>query len=265
MEYEFLKKITGPGEYPFKYSICTFTTRIEEYKEMVASFIHAGFNTEECEFLYIDNTNHNNIDAYLGIRFFLRTAKGKHIIICHQDILLNKDKIEDLDQRLAELQELDSNWAICGNAGAVGPNHVVYHISYPNDVFKNKGQFPVKVSALDENFLVVKNSAGLMTSANLSGFHLYATDLCLNAETRGYTSYAIAFNLTHKSYGNADSSFQQSRKELIKRYDHSFRSRWVQTNSTVFYLSGSILGKLMGNPISLFVVRMLNGIKKRRK
>lgn len=265
MEYTFLQKITKKESFTFKYSICTLVTRLEEYQEMAASFLTAGFNTDQCEFLYVDNSSANYADAYTGINMFLSHAKGQYIILCHQDILMNKDNMEDLDQLLTELQQKDENWAICGNAGAAGPNHVIYHISYPNDIFKHKGEFPTKVSALDENFLVVKKSAMLAQSNNLSGFHLYATDLCLNAEMRGFSAYAIAFNLTHKSYGNADFTFHESRKRLIKKYDHFFRSRWIQTNSTVFYLSGSWFGKLFGNPLSLFIVRMRNGIRKKRK
>jgi len=265
MEFDFLNKITSSEKNAFKYSICTLTTRIEEYHGMVSSFINAGFNTLECEFLYIDNSDYNAADAYQGINWFLSRAKGEYIIICHQDVLINRDQRADLELRLAELQELDEHWAICGNAGAAGPNHIVYHISYPNNVFKNKGQFPQKVTALDENFLVLKKNAMLAQSNDLSGFHLYATDLCLNAEMRGYSAYAIAFNLTHKSYGNADETFRKSRGEIIEKYNRFFRNRWIQTPSTVFYLSGSNFRWLYANPVSLFIKRMVNGINKRRK
>ena len=262
-EYDFLKKIEAAERPAFSYSVCTLTTNISEYYEMVDSFIQAGFGTEDCEFLYIDNSAHHHADAYTGINWFLAQAKGAYIIICHQDILTDKDIRADLETKLEELQQLDSNWAICGNAGAAGPNHIVYHISYPNDIFKHKGNFPLKVSALDENFLIIKRTAMLAASSNLSGFHLYATDLCLNAELRGFTSYAIDFNLTHKSYGNADQSFRQSRRNLLRKYNHFFRNRWIQTPSAVFLLSGSKLRWLYANPAALFIVRMLNGVKKR--
>ncbi len=237
---------------------------MHEYEEMVSSFKQAGFNSSECEFLYIDNSSQNYTDAYKGLNRFLHYAKGKYIIICHQDILLNKDRMENLDEKLGELDHLDPNWAACGNAGAAGPNYIVYHISYPNDVFKHKGSFPLKVSSLDENFLLVKSEARLAVSNDLQGFHLYGTDLVLNAELRGYTSYAIAFNLTHKSYGNKDKSFYDTRKKMISKYNHFFRNRWIQSPSTVFHLSGSILYWILANPISLFVVRMINGINKRK-
>lgn len=264
MNFDFLSEVTVDKCYEYKYSIGSLVTRMEEYHEMVDSFITAGFNKDECEFLFINNTHTNSTDAYQGINLLLDKAKGQYIIICHQDILINKDKRTNLDQQLAGLDRLDPKWAVCGNAGAAGPNYIVYHISYPNDVFKHKGNFPLKVSSLDENFLLVKNSARLALSSDLSGFHLYGTDLCLNAELRGYNSYAIAFNLIHKSYGNRDKNFYAIRKKLIHKYDRFFRARWIQSPSTVFHLSGSLLARLSANPVSLFIVRMINGLKKRR-
>jgi hypothetical protein len=263
MNLNFLKKIECIENPTFAFSICTLVTKGSEYGEMVSSFHHAGFTNSDCEFLYVDNSEINIADAYTGINWFLSHAKGEYIIICHQDILLDKDNRTELNVHLRALDELDPNWAICGNAGAAGPNYIVYHISYPDDVFKSKGSFPLKVSALDENFLILKRSAMLSTSRDLRGFHLYATDLCLNADMKGYSAYAIAFNLTHKSYGNVDISFHQARQQIIRKYNRFFRNRWIQTPSTVFFLSGSMLWLLYANPIFLFVIRMRNGLKKR--
>lgn len=251
------------SEYTFEFSICTLVTRKQEYNEMLKSFTDKGFSAVNSEFLFADNTEKNQFDAFTAINIFLKQAKGKYIIICHQDVLINKDGYIELKNNLEKLDSIDSNWGVCGNAGAAGPNHIVYHISYPDGTFMNKGNFPLKVTGLDENFLLVKNSANLKVSNNLKGFHLYGTDLVLQAELNGYSSYVIPFNLTHKSRGNRDADFFRIRKELIKKYNNFFRTRWVQTNSTVFHLSGSFLGKLSGNGLFLFFVRMFNGLKKR--
>ena len=57
---------------------------------MLQSFFSQGFDEEICEFIYIDNSTQNTFEAYAGLNRFLREAKGKYIIICHQDILLNE-------------------------------------------------------------------------------------------------------------------------------------------------------------------------------
>ncbi len=247
----------------YEFSICTLVTRKKEYAEMLETFNKSGFTSDICEFLYLDNSTENKYDGFKGLNLFLRQAKGKYIIICHQDVLMDKDNIYDLRKRLIELDKVDSNWAICGNAGAMGPNYIVYHISYPKGKMMSKGKFPLKVSSLDENFLLIKNNACLSFANNLTGFHLYATDLCLNAELNGFNSYVIRFNLTHKSRGNSSADFHKIRKELIKKYNYFFRSRWIQTTCTVFYLSGSFFGRLYANPITLFIVRMKNSVKKK--
>lgn len=260
----FAQKLQKPL-YAFEFSICTLVTRKEEYNEMLTSFIDKGFDTSCCEYLYLDNSESNIFDAYSAYNLFLKLAKGKYIIMCHQDIILHADGIIALRNKLQELDHLDQNWGICGNAGAVVPNQVVYHITYPGAIFKNKGNFPQKVSSLDENFIIVKNNADLKVSTDLKGFHLYATDLCLQGELNGLSAYVIAFNLMHKSWGNKTPDFFVLREQLQKKYSRFFRSRWVQTNTTVFYLSGSPFKSLFGNPVSLFVIRMINGLKKKWK
>lgn len=253
----------APLEHDFEFSICTLVTRKDEYAEMLNSFQSAGFTQQICEFLYLDNSIENRYDGFSGLNLFLNQAKGKYIIICHQDILIEKDNISQLRNCLEELDKLDLNWAICGNAGAAGPNAIVYHISYPDGTHMSKGNFPVKVSSLDENFLIIKNDANLCFSTDLNGFHLYGTDICLNANLKGLNAYVIKFDLIHKSRGNLSPDFFAIRKALIKKYNHFFKSRWIQTTFTVFYLSSSPFKFLLGNPIVLFFVRMKNSILKK--
>lgn len=247
----------------FEFSICTMVTRPTEYHEMLSSFKEKGFDDTNSEFIYVDNSENNSLDAYASTNLFLKRARGKYLIICHQDILLHSDGVIELRNILEDLSRVDPNWAICGNAGAVGPNHIVYHISYPDGTFMKKGRFPDQVQSLDENFLLVRNSANLRVSSDLSGFHLYATDLVLQAELNGFTSYVIPFNLIHKSRGNKNEDFFKLERQLTKKYNHYFRTRWIQTNSTVFHLTGNMTGRLLGNKFCLFFVRMINGLKKR--
>ncbi len=253
----------APLAHKFEFSICTLVTRKEEYEEMLQSFIKAGFRKEDCEFLYLDNSIENKYDGFSGLNLFLDQAKGKYIIIGHQDILIEKDDISQLRKCINELDKVDPNWALCGNAGAAGPNHIVYHISYPDGVHMSKGNFPIKVSSLDENFLLIKNDSYLSFSTDLSGFHLYGTDICLNANLKGLTAYVIKFNLVHKSRGNLSPDFFSIRKALIKKYSNFFKGRWVQTTFTTFYLSGSPFKLLVGNKVMLFFVRMKNSILKK--
>ena len=241
------------------FTICTLVTNLNEYNEMCASFKRAGFSDENSDFLYIDNSKQNKYDAYSGVRKFLTTASGKYIIICHQDILLNFDDYDTLLQRIEEINALDSNWAILGNAGHSSFNDFKLRMTDPHGENRFKGPLPAKVYDLDENFVVIKKSAQLSISNNIGGFHFYATDMCMMADILGFSAYVIDFHLFHKSGGNCNRSFFESKKRLIEKYTYAFRPRYMKTTCTKFFISGySVLNKLMMN-------KYMYSIRKRLK
>ncbi|WP_373000125.1 hypothetical protein [Sulfurimonas sp.] len=221
------------------FSICTLVTNKDEYQEMIDSFNHSGFNESNSEFLYVDNSINNQFDAFQGIKYFLTFATGKYIIICHQDVIIKYDNIENLLECIAEVSLLDPNWAILGNAGGVSINKLAVRISDPHGEDQHIGDLPARVSSLDENFLLIKREANLSISNNIEGFHFYGTDLCVIADILGYTSYVINFHLYHKSAGNADNSFTTVLDKLLSKYQVALRSRRIQTTCTEFYISNS--------------------------
>lgn len=241
-----IAKEVNDQDYEYKFSVCTLVTRKSEYEEMLASFVDAGFNTTDCEYLYIDNSIENKKDAFSAFNHFIRVAKGKYTIICHQDILLNDANRDQLEKCIAELDELDSSWAVLGNAGGVCLGVRAICITDIGGHFKSK-KLPLPVSSLDENFIVLKSDANLATSSDLSGFHLYGTDICQIAKILGYRSYVIDFNLYHKSKGNCDDSFYELKKVLIKKYKYALKSEYIQTTVTRMYVGGSCIKNFICN------------------
>ncbi len=79
------RKIAASHSGQVKYSICTLVTNPGEYNEMLDSFIAAGFTAGDCEYLCIDNSGGNTLDAFAGGNLFLDTAQGRYVILCHQD------------------------------------------------------------------------------------------------------------------------------------------------------------------------------------
>jgi hypothetical protein len=218
------------------FSICTLVTNIEEYKEMLDSFAKAGFTNEQCEFIYIDNSQKNKYDAYDGLNKFLNISSGEYIILCHQDILLNFDNIDTLLKRIEEVEKLDQNWAILGNAGYKDFNNMTLRITDPAGD-RTLGTFPSKVRSMDENFLVVKNEANLSLSRNIGGFHLYGTDICQIAHILGYNSYVIDFHLLHKSAGKIDKIFFDNKKRFINKYERALKTIIIRTPITKIFAS----------------------------
>ncbi|MGF7041644.1 hypothetical protein [Mucilaginibacter lappiensis] len=246
---EFIKQIEQPV-YKYRYSVCTLVTRRQEYQEMLDSFLNAGFTTDICEYLVVDNSEFNLMDAYQGINSFLQAASGEYIIICHQDILLiNKDSKQLLDQQIAEITSLDPTWGVLGNAGGADRlyKRMAIKVAYPDGFIDIQGTVPQKVGSLDENFMLVKNSANLALSGDIGGYHLYGLDLCTVARLLGYSAYVIDFLLLHKSTGNADNSYYDILNRVKAKYTRFMKGRYVNTTIARFYLSGSAFWNMMFN------------------
>jgi len=222
----------------FRYSICTLVNQPDEYRAMLESFVSAGFDPAFCEYLYIDNSAGTKADAFAGYNAFLNAAQGEHIILCHQDILVNHDRLEQLEACIHEMDQVDPAWALLGNAGGVRVGEIVNRLTDPKGSH-DTGLFPIKIRSLDENFILAKRSANLCLSHDLSGFHLYGTDLCLVAEILGRTAWVINFNLHHKSPGKLDASFFRLGKRLMDKYKRVYQGGTVQTTLTVLSVSRS--------------------------
>jgi hypothetical protein len=220
------------------YSICTLVTAPDEYRRMVDSFVGGGFASPQCEYLFIDNSSGNQVDAYAGINLFLRQARGRHVILCHQDVELLTDGRARLDTLIAELDRTDPSWALGGNAGGVGFGVIALRITDRYCVDGNfNGPFPARCNSLDENFIVVRAAANLALPNGHDGFHLYGTELCLMAEVLGWTAYVVDFHLRHHGKAAKGPEFVVQKQQLIDRYRNFFRSRWITTPTTDLFLS----------------------------
>jgi hypothetical protein len=221
------------------FSICTLVTNHADYSGMVESFVSHGFTPENSQFLYLDNTVNNVWDAFNGIRRFLEVATGKYIVVCHQDIRLLSDDYSLLVEKLAALEANDPNWALAGNAGATQDGFLAIRISDPHGEDQRRGSFPVRVESLDENLIIIRRNAMASLSAGLNGFHLYGTDICLQARCAGRTAWVIDFHLRHLSAGRLDIGFYQAQQNLELHYDNFLKTPWnIRTTCTKLILGG---------------------------
>lgn len=248
--------VSTPRTGEVRYSICTLVTKPAEYDAMRLSFQNAGFTDDVCEFIYIDNSERNQADAFEAVNLFLQEAVGDLVIICHQDIRLHDHDISQLERVIAEITSLDPGWAVLGNAGGVSPGQLAIRITDPKGTDTSTGTFPAQVAAIDENFMLVRRAANLAVSGDLSGYHFYGTDLCIVADVLGYSSYVIDFHLHHiggestkkgKSKNSFHSSYPIVRDALVQKYGRAFRSRWIQNTGTIIYLTGSRLRRSLLN------------------
>ncbi|MGV3640113.1 MAG: hypothetical protein ACO1NZ_06300 [Adhaeribacter sp.] len=250
---------------PVTYSICSLVGNLAEYALLLDSCRKAGFDAGNSEFLYVDNSQGNKYDAYAGLNKLVAKASGTYILLVHQDVEFIFDAEPVLRQRLAEMDRLDPRWAVLGNAGGADVKREYHRLSYPHGSV-NRGPFPQKVSSLDENFLLLKKSAGLGFSPDLQGFHLYGTDLCLQAEQKGFSCYVIDFHLLHKSTGNINESFYQAREAFMRRYAPHLRPRYIRTTCTTMFISSSpLLNEVMNKAWMVSLAKFVKKIELKLK
>jgi hypothetical protein len=240
--------VTGqPAPAAPAFSVCTLVTDPAQHAAMRASFEAHGFTPDRAEFLHLDNSAGNGWDAYRGLARLLGMARGRHVILCHQDIRLIGDGADVLEGQLAALEARDPDWAVAGNAGVTEEGELTLHISDPHGEDQRRGTLPARVASLDENFLVVKGASGLRPSAALEGFHLYGTDLCLQARVAGRTAWAIDFHLRHLSGGRVDAGFLAQQDRFERHWGARVgRTAVIRTTCTTLTLRTGLLGRWLG-------------------
>ncbi len=228
------------------YTFGTLVNDAEQYADMRASAAAAGFAEPACEFLVVDNTGAGQISAFRGLNAMLAAARGRYVVLCHQDVRFIADDRAALDRRLAELAALDPEWAVAGNAGGVSPGELALRITDPHGRDRHVGTLPARVTALDENFLIVRRAARVGFSADLDGFHFYGADICLAAALMGRSSYVIDFHIEHLSAGRKNATFDTAQADFRAKWCRALAPRWVQTTCALVHLSGDPLGNLAG-------------------
>lgn len=233
-------------EGPIAFTIATLVNDMAQYGAMRQSLSSGGFGYRDCEYLYIDNTGADQISAYRGLDAMLSAARGRYVILCHQDIRLLADTRATLEQRLAGLDTLDPDWALAGNAGGVAPGVLALRITDPHGDDQHVGRLPSRVTTLDENFIVVRRAARIGFSRDIDGFHFYGADICLHASIAGYNAYVVDFHLRHLSAGKKSAAFDTCLDAFRAKWEAALAPRWVQTTCALLRVDGGSLGRLAG-------------------
>jgi hypothetical protein len=111
---------------------------------------------------------------------------------------------------------------------------------------------PAAVHSLDENFLLIRTGTGIGCTPGLAGFHLFGTDLCLNALEYGWRSYVIDFHLHHMGAGKKDAGYYAARDRFVAHWSSRVGARYVRTTVEVLFLSRwRILRALLGSKTAL--------------
>jgi hypothetical protein len=223
-----IRSLTGGA---LDYSICSLVTKPELYEAMVQSFAAAGFDAESCEYLYADNTRGADADGYQGLNRMIAAARGSYIILAHQDVLALDTKAH-LDRVLAELTQAEPAWAVAGNAGCDSAGRLHSRITDKHMYNGHLSSNAVAVLSLDENFILLRRDALIGFSHDLSGYHLYGTDIVQQARLRGRSAFVIDFHLEHLGAGMIDQNFVVCMQAFQDKYKNIARAQQILTPST---------------------------------
>jgi hypothetical protein len=128
-------------------------------------------------------------------------AANDLVVFCHQDILLPKTWLSQLQRALDQLAVADPNWGVLGSYGKTQDGRGWGHVySSGRNVIGEPLQQPVAVQTLDEIVLILRKSSGLRFDDSLPHFHFYGTDICLRAAKRGMKSYAVSTFCIHNTH-----------------------------------------------------------------
>src|SRR5208282_4650951 len=112
---------------------------------------------------------------------------------------------EELERALTHLDALDPDWGVVGFVGVrKGRGDVIVGYCYSTGLQQIVGepfQGPVETISLDEIVLVIRRSSGLTFDEMLPGFHLYGTDICLQALRKHLRSYVVQAFCIHNTNG----------------------------------------------------------------
>ena len=128
-------------------------------------------------------------------------AAADVLVFAHQDIYFPKDWFEQLREVCEFLMSIDPLWAVAGLVGMTPDGRYVGHLWDSGLGFVCGGPFgtPQEVVSLDEVVLIVRRPTGATFDPELPSFHLYGTDIVLNARNLGRKAYVIDLPVVHNT------------------------------------------------------------------
>lgn len=152
------------------------------------------------------------------------------VIFAHQDVFLPSGFFIQLENSINNLT--DRNWGVLGVAGVNGLkenktvsnlNHQLNYVGYILNQKQSWGSpdnLPCKVNTLDELLIVVKNKSFIFDE-KIPNHHLFATDLCLQAEDQGKKNYAILAFCHHNSKTSVlPDNYEESKNYIRNKWKH---------------------------------------------
>jgi GT2 family glycosyltransferase len=207
-----------------------YSTRKEnlEYKEHI--FKQSGLKKGELDIIEVVNNNQKSLsEVYNSI---LRDSKHNLVILIHDDLILPQNFLKSLIKQFNE-----TDYGIIGLAGTTHLNEmgvwwgdrtkmigIVKHKSN-GKTWESKYSYNWKkeikdVVLIDGLFIGInKDKIKKGFNENYKGFHFYDIPFCVDNHLSGVKiGVTFDFVVTHKSIGQTNQSWEESRQQFIKEY-----------------------------------------------
>jgi glycosyltransferase involved in cell wall biosynthesis len=133
----------------------------------------------------------------------MEKTRADVLVFVHQDVFLPPGWLAHFQAALLALEATDPGWGVLGLVGVVvdGARRGWLYSTGLGRILGGPFALPQPVRTLDEVLLVLRRTSGLRFDEALPGFHLYGTDICLEAEKLGRSNYVLSCFALHNSNG----------------------------------------------------------------
>lgn len=231
VERDFARYIHDPNRnmYEVDVSFVTCVNNMTQYRNYVVGSLLMNKTQRNYEVIPIMNFG-NPYSAAQALNLGISQARGKVIVLCHQDVIFYENWIDMLFERIKEIERDCAHWGVLGTAGittkdvTIGVVHNLRGNLQWQSTRKNT-VFPVQT--VDEHCMVIRKNSNLrFDEAKFDGFHFYGPDLCLTAMDRGMRNYGILCPLVHDSNSGSLVSGKKEFMRLLNALSDKWRKKF---------------------------------------
>ncbi|MCA1467129.1 hypothetical protein I6F09_04400 [Bradyrhizobium sp. IC3195] len=150
------------------------------------------------------------------------TADSHILVFAHQDVYFPSGWFLRLLSICERLASIDPNWAVAGLFGVSAEGSLAGHLwdSALGRVCGAPFDAPQEAVSLDEVVLIVRRASRVSFDPTLPSFHLYGTDIVLNARKAGMKSYIVDLPVIHnaKPVVRLDRNYVSAYKFMVRKW-----------------------------------------------
>lgn len=228
-----------------KYAIVTCISKPEVYQSCLLDSLTKCRRGFDIEIIPVFNTT-GQYPASVALNYGMSVTDADVVIFSHQDITL----LDGWFQKLDDAVQASSDWAIIGASGIRlsatrddiggwgGPRSSDTKIAV-GTVYSDNGlewdgiEVLTPVHTVDECLFALNRSAGLKFDTTMGGFHLYGTDIALQARNAGFGVYAASLPLIH--HNTYSSSLKDSYWPMLHHMFHKWRKPFPEVLGTFYH------------------------------